>query len=193
LKLSKSMRWSHHYFLEMFFQISNSGNKVALLQYLNPEHAFFGKIEFKNINPLTFEHEGIIREVGTRTEHYRNAARYLRIAYISLKQYHTKSNRKIPTFLIQDANDLMTRYFYEISSHMESEWEYDLELRESLESIFSNAEEKRIDSLLKTEIIPREFWNSNNKNNELTSTLQEYLEEIGDLLIENWDSLSRIG
>jgi hypothetical protein len=30
-------------------------------------------------------------------------------------------------------------------------------------------------------------------NNELTSTLQEYLEEIGDLLIENWDSLSRIG
>jgi Alw26I/Eco31I/Esp3I family type II restriction endonuclease len=94
-KLSRLMRTAHHYLLETLYMISVAGHKDFLINYLNPDYARFESIEFIGINPSTFEYESISKVPGTKTQYENNEARYVRIAFESLEEYHNKENRNI--------------------------------------------------------------------------------------------------
>ena len=94
-KLSRLMRTAHHYFLEMLYEISVAGFRDFLVNYLNPDYARYESIRFIGLNPSTFEYRHMIKDPGTKTQYQNNEARYVRIAFESLEEYHSKENRNI--------------------------------------------------------------------------------------------------
>ena len=53
-------------------------------------------------DPITGQYDDMIKVRGDRTEYKRNARRYVRIAFESLKKYLDKDNRKFPKKHMKD-------------------------------------------------------------------------------------------
>jgi Alw26I/Eco31I/Esp3I family type II restriction endonuclease len=179
-KLSRLMRISHHQFLEMFYLISSRGYKDFLLQYLNPEYAFFEKIEFKNLNPSTYEYEEVIKTRGTKTQYHNNAARYIRIAYESLNMYHDKKNRKI----INKPSIEYSLKVKEIIKALEEDETFNVNLRQYLESAFKFKGKKESEEQIKLAL--KEFEMEPYKNKKIDSLIKEAIKINSDILIESW-------
>lgn len=108
-RLSRVMRWNHHIVLEMLYAIAHAGYRDFLYTFLNPEFAFQQDIEFVHLNEDTLQYSYVRTRPGTRQEHLNNAARYVRIAFESLEEYHTKENRNwsVPEFVEQRISALL--------------------------------------------------------------------------------------
>ena len=95
-KVSRLMRIYNHHVMEVFYIISINGFKDFLINFLNPEYAYYS-IEFINLIRKTFQYTEIIKEKGSKKQYENNAARYVRIAFESLEEYHSKTidNRRV--------------------------------------------------------------------------------------------------
>jgi len=94
--VSKYMRLNLHHIMEIFYIISANGFKDFLINFLNPQYAYYS-IEFKNRDKKRFSYDDIVKKKGNKDQYKNNAARYIRIAFESLEKYHkkTKTNRRL--------------------------------------------------------------------------------------------------
>ncbi|MHA1252643.1 MAG: Alw26I/Eco31I/Esp3I family type II restriction endonuclease [Candidatus Helarchaeota archaeon] len=179
-KLSKLMRTSHHYFMELFYFISINGYKDFLMQYLHPEYAYYEKIEFTDLNPSTFEYKKIKKKEGNKKQYQNNAARYIRIAFESLEEYHKKRNRKLKKLsnmnLDQEFNDILTL--------LKKDTNFNPKLRDLLERAFKQADKERKEEIIKKAL--KEYNRSPTRNNTVDKKVKEVLKKIADHLIEKW-------
>jgi len=91
--LSALMRNNLHHVLTTFSIISENGYDNFLMKQLNPHYSFYD-YKFYGFNPLTGEYEKVTRKRLTGKKQQNNAERYIRIAFESLNDYKSKTNRK---------------------------------------------------------------------------------------------------
>jgi Alw26I/Eco31I/Esp3I family type II restriction endonuclease len=178
-RLSKFMRTAHHYFLESFYIISSAGYKDFLLQYLNPQFAYYEQIEFENLNNSTYEYTSIRKVKGTKKQYQNNAARYIRIAFESLEEYHEKKNRKIMLQLINHYPIVQA-----ILKELKGDPNYNPNLRLLMEKAFEATDKKTREETLKNALA--EFERNPYINNKIDGLIKESLGIISDMLIPMW-------
>jgi len=180
-KLSKLMRKAHHQFLEFFYNLSSLGYKDFLLNYLNPEYAFYEKIEFKNLNPSTYEHDGVIKIEGTKKNYQNNATRYIRIAFKSLDEYHKKKNRKI---IGMTPSIEFTHLYHQIVNELKIDTNYNKKLREYINTAFDEKVDSEIQK--KLVLVLDEYENKPYKNKSIEEKINKALRINADVLIKQW-------
>lgn len=105
-KLSNLMRKNLHKILSIFYIIHSKGFDSFLIRgFLHPEYALFQPI-FENFDPKTGTCS-ISRKKVNRTEHRRNAERYIRKSFEELEKYQLKDNRKITSTLGIEASEFI--------------------------------------------------------------------------------------
>jgi hypothetical protein len=91
--ISNLMRSNLHKIMTTFSMIAENGHKEFLIKFfLHPEYALF-QHEFVDFCPSTGAFSKILTTKATRTEHRRNAERYIRKSFEALELYKTKDNR----------------------------------------------------------------------------------------------------
>lgn len=93
IRISNLMRENLHNILILFAKLFEAGFIYYLLRFLNPNYALY-KHEFIK-DDLSNMPYNIITSKANRAENKRNAIRYIRISFESLKKYSSKENRKI--------------------------------------------------------------------------------------------------
>lgn len=92
LEMCKYLRRNMHYILSVLSQLSERGHDAFLESLLVPEHAFYS-VKFEEFNPKDGTYKNMIKVKGDKYQYHRNADRYKRIAFESLKRYADKKNR----------------------------------------------------------------------------------------------------
>lgn len=92
LKLSKIMKKNLHWVLTLFAIIDENGGRKFLCQFLHPEYSFFDH-KFEDFNPILGLYSRVISTPKRGKNQENNVKRRYRIAFDSLKQYKSKSNR----------------------------------------------------------------------------------------------------
>lgn len=179
-KLSRFMRTAHHHFMELFYLISVRGHKDFLMQFLSPKYAYFEDIRFKNIDTSTYKHEGVEKTPGTKTQYQNNAARYIRIAFESLKNYHEKRNRKVVNIYSPELDQKVE----EIMVELENDNDFNPDLRELLNTAFEEEDDREKDNKLKLAIL--EFEKRPYKNRAAEEKVKEALEIVANELVDKW-------
>jgi Alw26I/Eco31I/Esp3I family type II restriction endonuclease len=90
-KLSKIMRVNLHNILILLSKISVNGHNSFLLKYLHPEFSFFD-YRFVKFDPKSGPKEVLKKPLISKNKK-KNAERYIRISFESLKNYINKENR----------------------------------------------------------------------------------------------------
>ena len=98
-KLSIVMLHCHQNILKLFATIYAETGVDYLRRFLHPEYAFYD-YRFENFNPLNLDKLIIKRKELNSANKQKNAERYVRVAFESLKEFNDKSNRKV--FFIVD-------------------------------------------------------------------------------------------
>lgn len=94
-RASLLLRKNLHAILAIFSIISDDGHKKFLIKYfLHPNYALY-QHKFIDFNPETGNYNEIITTKANRTEHYRNAERYIRKSFEALDEYRDKTNRNV--------------------------------------------------------------------------------------------------
>jgi len=93
-KLHTVMRWHLHNVLSILSVISSRGHREFLKKFLHPEYSFFD-YRFNNFHPLELEKLVILKKPLNSANKRKNAERYLRISFESLKDYESKYNRNV--------------------------------------------------------------------------------------------------
>lgn len=179
-KLSKLMRIAHHYFLELFYEISSQGFKDFLMNYLNPEYAFYEQIDFKNLDESTFEHNGVTKIPGDKTQYQNSANRYVRIAFESLEEYHNKENRRIISINCNGYEKKVN----EIIKLLKNDKNFNEKLREYLSSAFELTDKKAIGDQIKIALDESEAHPY--FNNQIDEEIKSVLKKIADCISEIW-------
>ncbi len=92
---SQLLRKNLHSILAIFSIIADEGHEEFLIKFfLHPNHALY-QHEFKGFDPKTGSYKEIITTKATRTEHHRNAERYIRKSFEALEEYRDKTNRNV--------------------------------------------------------------------------------------------------
>lgn len=91
LRMSRLMRANLHHVLILFSKISVAGHNQFLHKFLHPEYSFFD-YKFVGFHPLTGAKK-IIRKPLDSVNKRKNASRYIKIAFDSLKKYEAIENR----------------------------------------------------------------------------------------------------
>jgi len=178
-KLSKFMRIAHHHFLELFYLISYYGYKDFLLPYLNPQYALYEKIEFLDLDLATYKYKSLSKQKGTKTQYHNNAARYIRIAFEGLYEYHEKTNRNI-TFKIEAHVDEIKS----ILTELKNDSNYNKELRTLLNEAFDEYDKK-----VREEIIKEALDKYNERpyhNQKIHNLIESCIQTIAKNLILRW-------
>lgn len=104
--ISNLMRANLHKILTIFSMIAENGQKEFLIKYfLHPEYALY-QHEFVDFSPSTGKFSKILTTKAIRTEHHRNAERYIRKSFEALALYKTKDNRKVLFAMNQAAHKI---------------------------------------------------------------------------------------
>ncbi|MBL7132139.1 MAG: restriction endonuclease [Candidatus Omnitrophica bacterium] len=96
-RLSRIMRVHLHHVLTLLSIVAAKGYTSFLKEYLHPEHSFYD-YKFKNFHPLKPADLKIIRKPLDSRNKRKNAQRYIRISFESLKDYESKENRNVKGF-----------------------------------------------------------------------------------------------
>lgn len=114
-ELSKLMRLNLHKILYIFSMIHSAGYDDFLIKnFLHPEYALY-QPTFVDFNPKTGKCSKITTKKANRTEHYRNAERYIRKSFEYLKKYQLKDNRRITATLGNKVSNLLKSIIEELS------------------------------------------------------------------------------
>lgn len=186
VKVSNLMRENLHHILILLSILSDNGFKQYLLRYLNPKYAFF---------QYGFEVDNLIGLIGpdkikvwavNRTEHRRNAIRGIRISFESLENYRAKVNRRLrfPALtsdqfietkiaeIIEDLSNIYTERIYSIPAIIKS-IEDNVLYQSNREAVLAYFDKFKIST---PQLI------------KVNTKLNTIIQEIGDFLIQNWDS-----
>jgi len=94
-KASSLLRKNMHTILTIFSILAEKNHVDFLIKYfLHPEHALY-QHAFKNFDPKTGSFEIIETKKAIRTEHTRNAERYIKKSLEALEDYREVSNRNV--------------------------------------------------------------------------------------------------
>jgi Alw26I/Eco31I/Esp3I family type II restriction endonuclease len=186
LQLSKLMRISHHYFLEIFYQISKKGHKDFLLQYLHPEYALYEDINFENLNPATFEYDSIMKKAGDKKNYLNNAGRYIRIAFDSLEEYHEKENRRITAIIDEPDQSVINEKLREILSILYRETDRSSMLWKVMEASFRYNDKNTRSEAVGAALEITDFGKKNLTIDEADKKIKELLQFIAIRLEKKW-------
>ncbi len=100
-KLSYIMRKHLHTVLNVLAIIHQRGYDDFLTRFLHPEYAFY-QHEFIGFDPTTGNYKSILSTEVGRTEHKRNAQRYLAKSFLALEKYTKKLNRNVDMYDTSD-------------------------------------------------------------------------------------------
>lgn len=92
LKLSKVMKKNLHWVLTLFAMIDENGGREFLCQFLHPEYSFYDH-QFVDFNPLLGLYSKVISIPRKGKNQENNVKRRYRVAFASLEQYKSKTNR----------------------------------------------------------------------------------------------------
>ena len=182
-KVSRLMRTHHHHVMEIFYIISLKGYKDFLLNFLHPEYAYYS-IEIENLNKKTFEYDRIVKKKGTKKQYENNAARYVRIAFESLDEYHSKTidNRRIKEIM---NNTEVHERIELLSVVLEDKGEYDnIKARNLLNKALSISSKKQKENLIK--IALDEFSEKPTKNSRAKHVLNDLLGSIATEIAKDY-------
>lgn len=179
-KLSSIMRMNHHQFIELFYMISINGYKDFLVQYLHPEYAFFEKIEFKELNPSTFQHQGVIKTRGTKKQYHNSAARYIRIALESLEEYHNKINRKVKLIETSELAQNLLKILEELRRDTDLNQEARALLKEAFKETDKKEREKKIILALQS------LEKKPSRNQKAGKLINETMQIVAGILEAQW-------
>lgn len=182
IKLGNLMRRAHHSFLELFYIISSENYKDFLMRYLHPEYGYYEQIDFKNLNTSTFSHNGVIKKKGSKTQYHNNAARYVRIAFDSLKNYHKKDNRRI----IRDMTPKFYQQVRKILKMLGEDKNFNPKLRALLIKAFQNENDKVKENIIKLAL--EEFEKNPYNNEEIHNLILNTLQIAAEYLIKEWNN-----
>ncbi len=114
--VSSIMRINMHNVLTLFSITADSGHKDFLREnFLHPEYALY-QHEFKDFDPSTGSYSEIITKEATRTEHLRNAERYVRKSFEALDAYRSKKNRNVLFKTNQEIGNLIDEILSSLSA-----------------------------------------------------------------------------
>jgi hypothetical protein len=178
-QLGKFMRTAHHYFLELFYIISSESYKDFLLQYLNPQFAYYERIEFEDLDNSTFEYTRMTKQKGTKTQYHNNAARYIRIAFESLDHYHEKKNRNIMPLDINCSDELRS-----LLLQLKQDEHHNPKLRILMNSAFREDDKKTREEIIKSALVESEL--NPYLNDNIDRTIREILQLVAKRLIAIW-------
>ncbi len=106
-ELSKLMRVNLHRILHIFSLIHSAGYDDFLIKmFLHPEYALYQPV-FGDFNPKTGKCSKITAKKVNRTEHRRNAERYIRKSFEALDKYKLKDNRRITAELGSEISSML--------------------------------------------------------------------------------------
>ncbi|MCD9185168.1 MAG: hypothetical protein LUM44_01950 [Pyrinomonadaceae bacterium] len=94
VKLSTLMRTNLHYVLTLFSIIDELGFREFLMQFLNLKYSFFD-YKFEGFDPQTGKFKTLTRIEKRGKNQDNNTKRYVRIAFESLEEYKSITNRKV--------------------------------------------------------------------------------------------------
>jgi Alw26I/Eco31I/Esp3I family type II restriction endonuclease len=186
LQLSKLMRISHHYFLEIFYEISKNGHKDFLLQYLHPEYALYEDIIFENINPATFEYDSITKKAGDKKNYFNNAGRYIRVAIDALENYYDKDNRRITAKIDEPEQKIIREKLQDILSILYLETDQDSDLWKVMEASFRYDDKNTRNQEIGVALKITDFGKKNHTIDEADKKIQELLQFIANCLEKKW-------
>lgn len=178
-KLSSIMRKNHHQFIELFYKISIRGYKDFLLQYLNPNYAYYS-IEFKDLDPATFHYKGMVKKPGDITQYRNNAARYVRIALESLEEYHNKINRKVKLIETPEINQV----FSQILEELREDTNFNQEARTILNEAFEETDKREREEKIKLALQSLEKEPSRNQRAEML--INKSMQIVAKILEVEW-------
>lgn len=92
-KLSVIMVQCHQNILKLFAEIYAATSEYYLMRFLHPEFAYYD-YRFEDFNPLQLDKLIVKRKELDSANKRKNADRYVRIAFESLKEFNDKRNRK---------------------------------------------------------------------------------------------------
>jgi hypothetical protein len=97
LEASKLMRINLHFVLTALYELKGLGLIEYITHFLRPDYAMYS-IAFEGFDQSTGKYLRMIKTPGTRTEHRRNADRYIRKSLAALDEYSSKKNRRLVGF-----------------------------------------------------------------------------------------------
>lgn len=171
-EISSLMRTNHHHVMEILYIISANGYKDFLLNFLHPEYAYYS-IEFRSLDRKTFQYERIVKKKGTMKQYENNAARYVRIAFESLNEYHSKTmdNRRVRQIMNKEE---IRRRMSLLLDALEKNGEYDnLKARNMLNKALATSSIEQRENLIK--IALHEFNKTPTRNSQAERILTDVL------------------
>ena len=183
VSISELMRENLHNILSVFSAISERKHNLYLLRFLNPQYAFF-QYEFRGYDLKGLARpDNIIEYKVNRTEHRRNAIRYIRISLESLEKYSTKVNRKIKfkdLLAVPAVKKELIRLFDILDKIYPDKFSVDSLELELSRNILAADDRDRILAYLK------QIQNCNGYIKIADAQLKRVIDLIGDELKEHW-------